>query len=224
MGESGQADLVSELRKLPGVDALLQGPRMEELIASYGRQLVVDATREELDETRQRIQSGKVCPTEIFLVEAIGERVFRLATPTLSPVINATGVVLHTNLGRAPLSSAVLSAMVAAGEGYSNLEFDLEEGKRGSRYVHAEALLCQLTGAEAALLVNNNAGAVLLALMALCSGHEVIISRGQLVEIGGGFRIPDVMAQSGATLVEVGTTNRTYVRDYAAALTDQTSA
>ncbi len=224
MADTGHAKIVSELRKLPGVDALLQGPRMEELIGSYGRQLVVDATRKELEAIRQRIQSGTLCPSESLLVEAIGHRLTKLATPTLTPVINATGVVLHTNLGRAPLGSAVLSAMVAAGEGYSNLEFDLEEGKRGSRYVHAEALLCQLTGAEAALLVNNNAGAVLLALMALCRGREVVISRGQLVEIGGGFRIPDVMAQSGATLVEVGTTNRTYVRDYATALTDQTSA
>jgi L-seryl-tRNA(Ser) seleniumtransferase len=224
MADPGHDKIVSELRKLPSVDALLQNSRVEELVRLHGRQLVVDATRQELAETRQRVQSGGACPTEAPLAQAIAQRLTRLTTPTLSPVINATGVVLHTNLGRAPLSSVVLSAMVAAGEGYSNLEFDLEAGRRGSRYVHAEALLCQLTGAEAALLVNNNAGAVLLALMALCHGREVVISRGQLVEIGGGFRIPDVMAQSGARLVEVGTTNRTYVRDYEAALNGETAA
>jgi L-seryl-tRNA(Ser) seleniumtransferase len=154
----------------------------------------------------------------------VGERLAARLRPTLQPVINATGVIVHTNLGRAPLSDEARTAMDAVAAGYSNLEYDLEAGRRGSRYVHAEEILCQLTGAEAALVVNNNAAAVLLILMAFAQEQEVIISRGQLVEIGGGFRIPDVMRQSGATLVEVGTTNRTYIRDYAAAITERTAA
>jgi L-seryl-tRNA(Ser) seleniumtransferase len=144
--------------------------------------------------------------------------------PTLQPVINGTGVIVHTNLGRAPLSQAARQAIDAAARGYSTLEYDLASGERGSRTVHAEQLLTRLTHAEAALVVNNNAAAVLLMLTALCQGKEVIISRGQLVEIGGGFRIPDVMAQSGARLVEVGTTNRTHLRDYAHAITENTAA
>ena len=142
---------------------------------------------------------------------------------TLLPVINATGVIIHTNLGRAPLSDAARQAMEAVAAGYSNLEYDLEAGERGSRYRHAERLLCRLTGAEAALVVNNNAGAVLLALTALARGRSVIISRGQLVEIGGGFRIPDVLRQSGAQLVEVGTTNRTHLSDYRDAISSETA-
>lgn len=213
-----------ELRKLPSVDALLQQGSIVDLTATHRRELVLEVTRHTLGEIRKEIHRGGSCPDMATLVGRIADRVQRLITPTLRPVINATGVILHTNLGRAPLSASVLSAMVAAGEGYSNLEFDLYAGKRGSRYVHAEELLCQLTGAEAALLVNNNAGAVLLVLMALCRGQQVIISRGQLVEIGGGFRIPDVMAQSGADLVEVGTTNRTYLRDYEVAITSESAA
>ena len=142
---------------------------------------------------------------------------------TLLPVINATGVIIHTNLGRAPLSDAARQAMAAVAAGYSNLEYDLDAGERGSRYRHAEQLLCRLTGAEAALVVNNNAGAVFLALTALARGRSVIISRGQLVEIGGGFRIPDVLRQSGAQLVEVGTTNRTHLSDYRDAISSETA-
>lgn len=212
-----------ELRNLPSVDALLAAaPR--DLVASYGRELVVDALRGALERARAKILEAGSCPDQADLLTWAIAWLEHLGSPTLLPVINATGVVLHTNLGRAPLSEAVLAAMVAVGEGYSNLEFDLPTGVRGSRYVHAEALLCQLTGAEAALLVNNNAGAVLLVLMALCRERDVVISRGQLVEIGGGFRIPDVMAQSGAHLVEVGTTNRTYLRDYEDAITPETTA
>ena len=212
-----------ELRNLPSVDALLAAaPR--DRVASYGRELVVDALRGALERARAKILDGGSCPDQDDLLAWAIAWLEHLSSPTLLPAINATGVVLHTNLGRAPLSEAVLAAMVAVGEGYSNLEFDLPAGVRGSRYVHAEALLCQQTGAEAALLVNNNAGAVLLVLMALCRERDVVISRGQLVEIGGGFRIPDVMAQSGARLVEVGTTNRTYLRDYEDAITPETAA
>lgn len=214
----------NELRRLPGVDAFVQRPEAVAWEAAYGRGPVVEALREVLDAVRADILSGGAYPGDEVLAERVAERLATLAAPTLVPVINAAGVVLHTNLGRAPLSAAVLEAMRGAGQGYSNLEYDLEAGQRGSRYVHAEALLCRLTGAEAALLVNNNAGAVLLALSALARGRGVIISRGQLVEIGGGFRIPEVMAQSGARLVEVGTTNRTYVRDYAAAIDEDTVA
>ena len=139
-------------------------------------------------------------------------------------MINATGVIIHTNLGRAPLSDATIEAMAAVGRSYSNLEFDLDSGGRGSRYDHLEQLLVRVTGAEAAMAVNNNAAALLLALSALCQGREVVISRGQLVEIGGGFRVPDVMAQSGAHLVEVGTTNRTRLADYSAAIGENTAA
>ena len=213
----------SELRKLPSVDSVLQEPEAQAAMPLYGRELVAEAIRAVLDEARQRILGGGARPAMAEVLAAARDRLAALAQPTLQPVINATGVIIHTNLGRAPLSAATIAAMRAAAAGYSNLEYDLEQGQRGSRYVHAEALLCRLTGAEAALLVNNNAGAVLLALSALAQGREVVISRGQLVEIGGGFRIPDVMAQSGALLREVGTTNRTHLRDYEAAIGEQTA-
>ncbi|MCD6519981.1 MAG: L-seryl-tRNA(Sec) selenium transferase [Anaerolineae bacterium] len=216
--------LQDELRRLPSVARLLQTAKVKRWIDSYGRDAVVDALRQALDAVRHRILAGISYVGDDELLKEAEMRLEGLVQPTLFPVINATGVILHTNLGRAPLSEEVLQAMRQVGEGYSNLEFNLEEGKRGSRYVHAERLLCRLTGAEAALLVNNNAGAVLLTLSALARGREVIISRGQLVEIGGGFRIPDVMAQSGARLVEVGTTNRTYLRDYEEAICEETVA
>ncbi len=172
---------------------------------------------------RQAILASQPAAGQDELVSRAASILKERLQPTLRPVINATGVIIHTNLGRALLSPAARTAMEQAARSYSNLEYDLEAGKRGSRYVHAEALLCRLTGAEAALVVNNNAGAVLLILSALARGREVIISRGQLVEVGGGFRIPDVMKQSGAVLVEVGATNRTHLRDYEAAITDQTA-
>jgi L-seryl-tRNA(Ser) seleniumtransferase len=157
------------------------------------------------------------------LLEQVYQHTTTTLQPSLRPLINATGVIIHTNLGRAPLSAAALSAMQTVGAGYSNLEYDLEAGERGSRYTHLTNLLCRLTGAEAALAVNNNAAAIYLVLTALAIGREVIVSRGQAVEIGGGFRIPDVLRQSGARLVEVGTTNRTYAHDYQAAITEQTA-
>jgi L-seryl-tRNA(Ser) seleniumtransferase len=213
-----------ELRKLPSVDRLLQENPVAAVMARWGHDLAVEAARETVDAARQAILDGGTCPPTERLAREVGERVAARLQPTLRPAINATGVIVHTNLGRAPLSAEACAAMDAVALGYSNLEYDLEAGRRGSRYVHAEEILCRLTGAEGALVVNNNAAALLLILMTFARGREVIISRGQLVEIGGGFRIPDVMRQSGATLVEVGTTNRTYVTDYEAAITDATAA
>jgi L-seryl-tRNA(Ser) seleniumtransferase len=213
-----------ELRKLPSVDHLLQEEDVAGLVERWGHELTVEAAREVLEAARQAIHGGGSCPPLEALAGQVGERLAVRLRPTLRPVLNATGVIVHTNLGRAPLSAEARAAMDAVALGYSNLEYDLEAGQRGSRYVHAEELLCQLTGAEAALVVNNNAAAVLLMLMALARGREVVLSRGQLVEIGGGFRIPDVMRQSGAVLVEVGTTNRTYLHDYEAALTENAVA
>jgi L-seryl-tRNA(Ser) seleniumtransferase len=216
--------LQEELRKLPSVDRLLQEEPVAALVARWGHGLTVESARETLEKARQDVRGGKACPSTEALVMDVGERLAAQLQPTLRPAINATGVIVHTNLGRAPLSSEACAAMDAVALGYSNLEYDLEAGQRGSRYVHAEELLCRLTGAEAALVVNNNAAALLLILMSLARGREVVISRGQLVEIGGGFRIPDVMRQSDATLVEVGTTNRTYIRDYDSAISAETVA
>ncbi len=212
------------LRSLPSVDRLLQTPRAQEWIADYGRSLALQAVRGVLEETRQRYPSGGVIPQETELIERAGDLLQRWTMPSLQPVINATGVVLHTNLGRAPLSRSALQAIQEAASGYSNLEYDLERGQRGSRLVHAEELLKRLTGAEAALVVNNNAAAVLLVLITLARRRGVVIARSQLVEIGGGFRVPDVMKQSGAKLVEVGATNRVYLSDYEAALAEGTIA
>jgi len=204
----------SELRKLPSVDTLLQHDDLTALSRRHSHQVVVEAIRTELDIARQQILSGHSTGSEDDLAQAVIMRISADIRPSLQPVINATGVIIHTNLGRALLSQRAQAAMVQAASAYSNLEYNLEAGARGSRYVHAANLLCRLSGAEAAVVVNNNAGAVVLALTALAKGADVLISRSQLVEIGGGFRIPDIMAQSGATLVEVGTTNRTYIRDY----------
>ncbi len=212
-----------ELRKLPSVDELLRSEILSPAVEEYGRERAVEAAREAVDRARRRILAGESCPPFEEIAAEARAILLKAFTPSLVPVINATGVIIHTNLGRAPLSAEARAAMEAVARGYCNLEFDLEQGRRGSRYVHAEELLTRLTGAEAALVVNNNAGAVLLILSALARGREVIISRSQLVEIGGGFRIPDVMRQSGAILVEVGTTNRTYLRDYEEAVTENTA-
>jgi L-seryl-tRNA(Ser) seleniumtransferase len=219
------------LRSLPSVDRLLGHGETSRLIATYGRALTVEALRAALDETRARLRGGlSAPPDDDTLIAAAESTLERWLRPTLRRVINATGVIIHTNLGRAPLSAAALDAVREAAAGYSTLEYDLEAGGRGSRSVHAEALLRRLTGAEAAFVVNNNAAAVLLALSALAgptreypAGRGAIISRGQLVEIGGGFRMPDVMAQSGARMVEVGATNRTHLRDYEAAIDHETA-
>jgi L-seryl-tRNA(Ser) seleniumtransferase len=212
-------DLTSKLRQLPSVDRLLDEKAVQQLIVTYGRRQAVDALRETLDAARDEIRGGAGAPGIAAIAARANAHLQERLAPTLRRVINATGVVVHTNLGRAPLSTAAQMAMGAVSRGYSTLEYDLRAGKRGHRTVHAERLLCELTGAEAALVVNNNAGAVLLALTGLAQSRSVVISRGQLIEIGGGFRIPDVMAQSRARLIEVGTTNRTHLRDYAAALT-----
>ena len=193
------------------------------LVGAYSHDLTIAALRQALDAARQAIFAGESAASHDELVSQAAKILDGQLRLTLRPVINASGVIIHTNLGRALLSPAARAAMDQVARSYSNLEYDLEAGQRGSRYVHAEELLCRLTAAEAALVVNNNAGAVLLTLSALARGREVIISRGQLVEIGGGFRIPDVMKQSGAILVEVGTTNRTHLRDYEAAITDRTA-
>lgn len=212
------------LRQLPSVERVLQASEVAPLIAAHGRAIVTEAARSALDEARAVIRAGGEAPEFTYLVQAIEVATRARTTPTLIPVINATGVVIHTNLGRAPLSQAARQAILDVALGYSNLEYDLDKGERGSRYSHAAALLAELTGAEAGLVVNNNAAAVTLILAALCAGREAIISRSELVEIGGGFRIPDVLRQSGARLVEVGTTNRTYARDYEAAITPDTAA
>jgi L-seryl-tRNA(Ser) seleniumtransferase len=213
----------TKLRRLPSVDKLLQSEAAQALVQAYSHKLVVEGFRQALDVARQTIFAGEPAASHAELISLAKEILRKQLQPTLRPVINATGVIIHTNLGRALLSSAARAAMDQAARNYSNLEYDLQTGQRGSRYVHAEELLCRLTGAEAALVVNNNAGAVLLILSALARDREVIISRGQLIEIGGGFRIPDVMKQSGAILVEVGATNRTHLRDYEAAITDRTT-
>jgi L-seryl-tRNA(Ser) seleniumtransferase len=209
---------VSRLRHIPSVDRLLGLEAVQELIDAFGRQQAVDALRAVLDAVRDDVRAGGDIPPAASLIAQASRRLERRLAPTLRPVINAAGVIIHTNLGRAPLSKTARQAMDAVSRGYSTLEYDLEAGRRGHRTVHAERLLRQLTGAESALVVNNNAGAVLLALTGLARDRGVIISRGQLVEIGGGFRVPDVMAQSGARLIEVGTTNRTHLYDFENAL------
>lgn len=213
-----------EYRKLPAVNALLQTPALLLLAAEAGAGVVTEAARAVLAEARRTIAEGGSAPSAEALVHLVQQRVKQHNTPSLRPVINATGVIIHTNLGRAPLSAAALEAIRSVSLGYSTLEYDLEAGARGSRHDHARQLLRELTGAEDALVVNNNAAAVYLMLSGLCTGREVLISRSQLVEIGGGFRIPDVLRQSGARLVEVGATNRTHLRDFALAVTAESAA
>ncbi|NPV08403.1 MAG: L-seryl-tRNA(Sec) selenium transferase [Anaerolineae bacterium] len=209
------------LRHIPSVSALLELAEVRALEERWGHDVVVEAARQATQAERERLLQGE--PPQADWATAVRQVVEALTRPSLRPVINASGVIVHTNLGRAPLAPEALEAMASVAGGYSTLEYDLAQGRRGSRHVHAERDLCELTGAEAALVVNNNAAAVLLVLMTLAQGREVVISRSQLVEIGGGFRIPEVMAQSGARLVEVGTTNRTYVEDYLRASGEQTA-
>ena len=219
--EAGVAVQADARRLIPSISRLLEMREVQALVATWGREAVVMAARQVAAQARLALEEGRPLPGDwAAAVEQALQEAFR---PSLQPAINATGVIVHTNLGRAPLSAAALEAIVRLASGYCNLEYELDEGRRGSRYKHAARQLCALTGAQAALVVNNNAAAVLLVLAALAAGREVVISRGQLVEIGGGFRIPEVLAQSGARLVEVGTTNRTYVSDYVRAIGQETA-
>jgi L-seryl-tRNA(Ser) seleniumtransferase len=209
---------MNELRNLPSVEKIIQEADIEGMITEYGRNHVISAIRDSLDFFRIKIKNGEPAPSVAEITHKITEILEGRFSPTLVSVINATGVVLHTNLGRAPLSTDTIQAMQSIGSEYNTLEYNLTTGKRGSRSIHAEEILKQLTGTEAAIIVNNNAAAVLLVLSALAKGKNVIIARSQLIEIGGGFRIPDVMKQSGAKLLEVGTTNRVRLDDYELAL------
>ena len=213
-----------QFRNLPSVDSVLSQGDVATVSQSFDRDWVVSVVREELETARDGIRNGGESPD----VERIASLVYRRLYDTIRAeprqVINATGVVIHTNMGRAPLSRAAIEASNQAAQGYSSLELDLITGRRGSRQSQLQALLRQITGAEAALAVNNNASAMLLGLSALAAGKEVVVSRSEAVEIGGGFRVPDVLRQSGGTLVDVGTTNRTYVRDYEEAVTENTAA
>lgn len=210
------------LRNLPSVDHLLQSETADELISVYGRPLTIQVIRDQLEIARASIRDGATPPMDSDLLEGARKTLKTFLVPSLRPVINATGVIIHTNLGRAPISLAARQSILAVAEGYSSLEYDLQRGKRGTREKHAEELLTRLTDAEAALVVNNNAAAVLLALTALAKRKEVLVSRSQLIEIGGGFRIPNIMKQSGAKLVEVGTTNRTHLQDFESAIHERT--
>lgn len=212
----------NEFRKLPSIDKLLSEERIHQFTGTYPHDLVVGVVRQRLERERSAIARGK-SPTPLDeIISSIGSVLSGLNKPNLHPLINATGVILHTNLGRAPLSREAMEVMEQVSRGYSNIEFEVESGKRGSRQALIEPLICRLTGAEAALVVNNNASGVLLGLAALARHKEIVISRGQAVEIGDSFRIPDVMRQSGAKLIEVGTTNCTYVSDYEQAITEHT--
>ncbi|HEY3308195.1 MAG TPA: L-seryl-tRNA(Sec) selenium transferase [Desulfuromonadaceae bacterium] len=220
------ADNVQDvLRQIPKVDRVLEWPEIAALLELTPRSEIVAAIRKYLDELRGQVRSGAVSslPGHEDLVAKIVFELEQRSSSSLRPVINGTGVVVHTNLGRSPLADKAEEAIRKISGGYSNLEYNLISGERGTRYSHVEALICELTGAEAALVVNNNAAAVMLALSSLAQGREVVVSRGELVEIGGSFRIPDVMRQSGARLVEVGTTNRTHFRDFESAISDSTA-
>jgi L-seryl-tRNA(Ser) seleniumtransferase len=210
------------LSSLPKVDNILMDNRIES-ISDVSRNIILEAVRETIEIYRRKILDEKISLYSYdIIIEEILKSIKKKNSPHLKRVINATGTVLHTNLGRAVLSKSAVDAVVNVSAGYSNLEFDIEEGKRGSRYSHVEELICKITGSEAAVVVNNNAAAVMLALSTLCRSREAVVSRGQLVEIGGSFRIPAVMELSGAKLVEVGTTNRTHLYDYENAINENT--
>lgn len=218
------------LRRIPSVEEILSKPEVQSLLKTKPRGVVVEAVRRGLKRVREEILQkedlSKIDPSFFSfhsLFPLIQKEIELQVKPKLFRLINATGIIIHTNLGRSPLHPSALQHLIEISKSYSNLEYDLERGERGSRYSHIEGLLCRLTGAESALVVNNNAGAVLLALNTIAEGREAIVSTGELVEIGGSFRIPDVMKRSGAILKEVGTTNRTYLSDYEKAIGPQTA-
>lgn len=212
------------LRKIPKIDEILKQPSIEAADCSHS--ILMESIRETLDSLRQDILGGNdsVSLEMDDICAQVMELVTQKNTMHLRPVINATGIILHTNLGRAKLSDRAVDAITSIAQDYNNLEYNLEKGARGSRYDHVDKLICKITGAEAAMAVNNNAAAVMLILSTMAKGHEVVVSRGELVEIGGAFRVPDIMAQSGGTLVEVGTTNKTHYSDYVNAITEETGA
>ena len=215
---------MNNLRKIPSVDSILQHESVKRITEEINPEMVTALVREILQETRKRVSEGQTLPQN----ETIVDRVIEIASTRWKPwpqaVINATGVILHTNLGRSPISTESILSAGKASEGYSNLELDLATGKRGSRQAQVSQLISDLTGSEAAIIVNNNAAALMLGLASIANGKSVIVSRSEAVEIGGGFRIPDVLAQSGSRLVEVGTTNRTYAKDFEDAIDENTGA
>jgi len=213
----------ANLSAIPSVDSILQSPSAGILINTAGRELAVKAIRQSLDQIREKMLSGLPLPNVDVIIKEAYKFAAEWIQPSLYPVINASGIILHTNLGRAPLSDDTIKTMQGVSASYNNLEFDLQKGKRGKRSIHAEEILKNLTGAESALVVNNNAAAILLVLSALAKRKKVIIPNSQLVEIGGGFRVPDVMRQSGAKLIPIGTTNRIHLSDYVQALEDGAS-
>lgn len=217
-------NLSKTLQSLPAVGELINDPALAPLLSSHPRSVVVDHIRRVVDDLRKQAIAGNVKKIDLgSLMDRIAESVRAADRPNLRRVINATGIIVHTNLGRSLLAEEALEAVRLSATQYSNLEYDIDAGKRGFRHDLVQSLLCELTGAEAALVVNNNAGGTLLALNTLANQREVIVSRGELIEIGGSFRIPDLLAQSGAVLVEVGTTNRTHLIDYQKAINDNTA-
>ena len=223
MQNSSEKLIKEKLRQLPSVEKILESEKLKGKIEKYSHPLVSEAAKKTLSSIREQIKENPEDISFDQIVQKVNQRVDEKTSDFTRSVINATGVILHTNLGRAPLDEETLSHIVEISRNYNNLEFDLKEGKRSHRGIFLQKLLCQLTQAEDALAVNNNAGAVLLILTALAKGKEVIVSRGELVQIGGGFRIPEILALSGAFLKEVGTTNKTTLSDYEDAITQDTA-
>jgi L-seryl-tRNA(Ser) seleniumtransferase len=213
-----------KFRQLPSVDKVISNGAVSNYFELFNQDIIVNVVRQHINEARARIENAQKPLSYNDIVKKVVSYLESLNTLGIKPVINATGIIIHTNLGRAPISKEAIAAMELASSEFNNLEFNLESGIRGSRHVHIENILCQLSGAESGLAVNNNAAGVMLTLAALAKRKEVIVSRGEAVEIGGGFRVPDVMRQSGAKLVEVGTTNCTYIHDYENAISDRTAA
>ena len=223
MPNPGEEIIKERLRQIPSVEKILESPELQSEIREFSHPLVAAAVKQAVEVLRDEVKKDKEAVSSAGIVKMVKNIIAQQTSAALKPVINAAGVVLHTNLGRAPMDGETLSFIQSVSAAYSNLEFDLKEGKRSKRGIFVEKLLCLLTSAEAAMAVNNNAGAVLLILSVLASGKEVIVSRGELVQIGGGFRIPEILALSGAKLKEVGTTNQTAIADYENAITPETA-